>query len=170
MFSAISELEAQHTTSLFLDVTCDQVKQLTMTLKNGKAADPHGLAGEHIKYSHPMLEHLQGKIFNNIIAQRTVPTHFKHGVIALVFKQKRTQTIIAESILQPRLGSFLKRSWSRIQNSFSTRNSTASREASALVLPQQTPPLSSPRLLPKLGTVSIHCMLHSWMPPRHSML
>jgi hypothetical protein len=120
-------------------ITDTQVAKLVGTLKSNKAADMYGLACEHLKYSHPVLEHLLVRVFNQIITEKSVPTHFKHGVIVPVYKQKKsekdpdnyrritiTSTVgkVFEKILVSATKPILDKKLNRLQRGFCTSSSS----------------------------------------------
>ena len=122
-----------------LNLTGDNITHLIGSMKNNKAADLNGLACEHLKYSHPVLGSILASLFNEIVRLRSVPTHFKHGVITPVFKQKNsdkdpdnyrritvTSTIgkLFEKVLVSPTKSILVKKLNRLQRGFCSQSSS----------------------------------------------
>ena len=59
------------------------------TLKNNKAADPYGVAAEHLKLAHPCINTAITSAVNQIFDQQKIPDVAKLGIITPVLKKKK---------------------------------------------------------------------------------
>ena len=90
----VTETESRYQcdTSTGLRLTESEVGTVIDQLNNGKAPDEYGFSSEHFKAAKPVIVPLLTDLFNQILAEKKVPT-FKTRIITPVLKKGKTQNV-----------------------------------------------------------------------------
>ena len=73
-----------------ISFTESEVKEMLLTLKNGKAADSTGITSEHLKNGGDVIVTVLTKLINNLCKNTSIPDMFKLGLVTPVHKRKGT--------------------------------------------------------------------------------